>query len=205
MKRFIGFAGILCAMTAAFAGCSKDGFNYGEIKISPDAIIGTYLSEHNTCVHTDASGNVIDESAYENNPGWPGSYDVFYDFTGDGKIVGYTCYSLTVGSKDYFWYLRQSDEQISKNVLKADVEGRIVETNLWGSEALRLTIYASDENEIQLWLENPDYGERWYDVYTLTKVTDAGTIASLKENPMEDTEENRNAVNSEIRKLLGLN
>ncbi len=204
MKRFICFAGILCAMTAAFSGCSKDGFNYGEIKVSPDAIIGTYRAFYNTYVHTDASGNVIDEGHYDNNPGWPGSYEVFYDFTVDGKIVGYTRYNLTKESEEYFWYLRQSDEQISKNVLNVNVEERMVETNLWRSEMLRMIIYSSDENEVQLWLwrENRDHSDGRYDVYKLIKVTDAGTIASLKKNPMEDTEENRDAVHSEIFKLL---
>lgn len=205
MKRFLCFAGICCAMMATFAGCSKDGFKYGNISLSPDAITGMYRAEHNTCVQTDASGDVVKESSYENSPAWPGSYTVFYEFLENGKIVGYTRYLFKDNGTERCWYLRQTEEQSAKNVLNGDAQKRSVETNLWGSEVSRMIIYSSDENEVQLWLENPSIGKRWYDAYKLTKVTDAATIASLKENPMADTEENRDAVMSEIEKLLGRN
>ncbi len=204
MKSFFRFAGVCCAMVAAFAGCSKnDGFKYGEISVSPSAVSGMYSADHNVMIHTDASGNVTDEHQYEDNPGWMGSVTAFYEFAGDGKIVGYTRYRFTGDSEEQCWYLKQTDEQISKNVLKADVGKRIAETNLWNQTLLKMTIYSSDENEIVLWLENKEAGERWYDAYTLTKVTDAAAIASLKENPKADTEENRSAVLSEIKNLLG--
>lgn len=205
MKRIICFAGICCAMMAVFAGCSKGGIRYGNISLEPDEITGMYMASHNTCVQTDASGKVIDKGSYENSPAWPGDYTVFYEFLGNGKIVGYTRYGFESRSAEQCWYLRQTDEQSAKNVLSADVHKRTVDTNLWGSEMNRMRLYSSDENEVQLWLENPSIGRRWYDVYRLTKVTDAAAIASLKENPMADTEENRKAVMSEIEKLLGRN
>lgn len=193
---------VLCAILWVFSGCAKDSFRYGDISLSPDAISGMYCAAHRTCVQADASGKVAAEEMYENNPGWPGSYTVFYEFFGNGKIVGYTRYLFSGESKEQCWYLRQTDEQISRNFFNVNVEKRLVETNLWEQKTLTLKLYSSGENEVQMWLENPTLGERWYYVYKLTKVTDASTIASLKENPMADTQENRISVMSEIQKLL---
>ncbi len=146
-------------MMIVFAGCSKDGFKYGNISLSPDSITGMYRAEHNACVQTDASGDVVKESPYENSPAWPGSYTVFYEFLENGKIVGYTRYLFEDNGTERRWYLRQTDELSAKNVLNGDAQKRSVETNLWGSEVSRMIIYSSDEKEVQLWLENPSIGK----------------------------------------------
>lgn len=188
-------------MLTAFAVCLVGCMKWGEIDSDLNGINGIYAAAHFTCVQTNASGKIINEERYLNNPGWPGSYRVYYDFSSDGKIRGYYCYSYWTKDGDLYWSLRQTDEQCSGNYFISNGHKRIVETNLWNSEYKRMTVYCSDDEEIQLWLENPSLGKRWYDVYKLSRLTNLDVLRSLRE-AKEDNQENRGAIDDEINRLM---
>lgn len=196
MKKLFLAAAVL--MQLSVMSCDKS--QYGDVTISSDELHGFYaLQNPKETYRLESDGTLTGCGRYEDNPGWPGSLEFYYEF-GDGLLVQYSVYSY---ESEKVYVLKQEDSAASSNRFSFDAGSRSVDTNLSCFGTGELILYSAGMDKIEIlcaagWHE--DDGTALYRLYVMKPVTDRSEIAMLQSN-LPDTDENRTKILDEFMSM----
>lgn len=196
MKKLLLAAAVL--MQLAVTSCEK--MQYGDVTISSDDLHGFYaLQSPAVTYRLESDGTLSECGKSEDNPGWPGSLDLYYEF-GDRLLVQYSVYSY---KSEKVYVLRQEDSAASSNRFSYDAGSRSVDTNLSGFGTGELILYSAVPDKLEILCDagrREDDGTVLYRLYVMKPVTDQSEITMLQSN-IPDTEENRTRILDEFMSM----